>query len=808
METLFKDLRYGIRNLLKQPAFTLVAVGTLALAIGGNTAMFSVVNAILLRSLQYPEPDRIVFLEGINPARGITQSNMSIPDFADWQTQNQVFERMAGYVTYGMVLNNGEEAERVRAAGVSADFFTLFRTTPLHGRALQGRTLQADDAQEGRDPVAVIGYGLWQRRFGGDAAVVGRKVIISGKSTTILGVMPQGFDYPAQAEAWVPFPLDPAKEERANRFLSVVARLKPGASVTQAQAQLDTINQRLAQSYHDTNNGWGVRVRTLQDSLVNNVRLSLLVLLYAVAFVLLIACANIANLLLARATSRQKEIAVRAALGATRLRIVRQLLTESLLISFLGGVLGLALSFWLTRLLVAISPPDTPRLDEIRPDGRLMLFALGLAVLTGLVFGLAPALQASRINQSEGLKKGSRGNSGSARSDRLRGFLMAGEIAMSFVLLVGAGLLIKSFIHLREVKSGINAENVLTIRVAAPPGKFREDVQRAQFFQQVIDRVQSIPGVQATGMILSLPLGADAFNVWRGYIPEGRPATPEEAGDAAYLPASTDYFRALQIPLIAGRNFTNQDTENMPKVVIINETMARKVWPGQSPIGKHITIWRDEKFPREIVGVVGETKAALDNEPGEQMYVPYTQDASWGSMSFVIRTNGDPTNAISAARNEIRAVDKGSPIYNVRTMNDVLATSVAPRRAPMLVLTAFAAVALLLAMIGIYGVTAYYVTQRTQEIGIRMALGAQMSDVLKLVLKGGMVLAVLGVAVGLLGAFALTRWMTSLLFDVRPTDWLTLVAVSVGVFITALLACYLPARRATKVDPLVALRYE
>jgi putative ABC transport system permease protein len=803
METFFKDLRYGIRSLLKQPAFTLVAVGTLALAIGGNTAMFSVVNAVLLRPLQYPEPDRIVTLEGINPPRGITDSNMSIPDFFDWQSQNQVFEQMAGFVTGGMVLNTGEEAERVRGGFVSADFFKLFRTTPL-----RGRTLQPDDAQTGKEPVTVLGYGLWQRRFGGDESVLGRKVIISGKSTTIVGVMPQGFDYPAQSEAWAPFPLDP-KEERFNRFLSVIARMKPGVSVTQAQAQMDTINQRLAQSYNDTNDGWGVRVRTLQATLVNDVRLSLLVLLYAVAFVLLIACANIANLLLARATSRQKEIAVRAALGASRLRIVRQLLTESLLISFLGGVLGLALSFWLTRLLIAISPPNTPRFDEVRPDGRLMLFAFGLALLTGLVFGLAPALQASRINQSEGLKKSSRGNSGSARSDRLRGFLMAGEIAMSFVLLVGAGLLIKSFIHLREVKPGLNAESVLTMRVAAPPGKFREDAQRAQFFQQVIERVQSIPGVQATGMILSLPLGADAFNVWRGYIPEGRPATREEAGDAAYLPASPDYFRALQIPLIAGRNFTNQDTENMPRVVIINETMARKAWPGQSPIGKHITIWRDEKFPREIVGVVGETKVALENEPGEQMYVPHAQDASWGSMSFVIRTgSSDPTSVVSAARNEIRGVDKGAPIFNVRTMNDVLATSVAPRRAPMLVLAAFAAVALLLAMIGIYGVTAYYVTQRTHEIGIRMALGAQMSDVLKLVLKGGMVLAVFGVAVGLLGAFVLTRWMKSLLFEVRPTDWLTLVAVSVGMLITALLACYLPARRATKVDPLVALRYE
>jgi putative ABC transport system permease protein len=803
MERLFQDLRYAIRGLLKQPAFTLVAVGTLALAIGGNTAMFSVVNAVLLRPLPYPEPDRIVSLTGTNPTRGITQSNMSVPDLVDWQSQNQVFEHMAGFYTGGVVFSNTEEAERVRGAWVSADFFRLFRTTPVRGRALQ-----AEDAQPGKEPVVVIGYGLWQRRFGGNAGIVGTRITISGKSTTVVGVMPQGFDYPLPSEVWSPFNLDPAKEPRENRFINVVARLKPETSVAQAQAHLDTINQRLAESYHETNSGWTVQVKSLQESLVGDFRPALLVLLYAVAFVLLIACANIANLLLARATSRQKEIAVRAALGASRWRIIRQLLTESLLISLLGGTLGLVLSFWLTRLLIAISPANIPRFDEIRPDARLLVFAVGLALVTGLVFGLVPALQASRANQSAGLKKGLRGNAGGSGNDRLRGFLMAGEIAMSFVLLVGAGLLIKSFIHLREIKPGINPDNVLTLRVSVPPGKFRENEPRLQFFRQVTERVLTAPGVQAAGMIFSLPLGGDSISVWRGYIPEGRPATPEESGDAAYLPISTDYFRTLQIPLIAGRTFNDRDTESTPKVLIINEPMARKLWPGESAIGKHLSIWRDEKFAREVVGVVGETKTSLDDEPAEQMYVPYAQDATWGSMSFVIRTSGDPNSAVSAIKNEIRSVDKGAPVYNVRTMDDVLANSVAPRRAPMLLLSAFAAVALLLAMIGIYGVTSYYVTQRTQEIGIRMALGAQMSDVMKLVLRGGMTLTILGVVTGLAGALALTRWMTSLLFGVKPTDWLTLAAVTVCVLGTALLACYLPARRATKVDPLVALRYE
>jgi len=802
METLFKDLRYGIRSLLKQPVFALVAISTLALAIGGNSAMFTVVNAVLLRPLQYPESDRLVVLEGSNPARGITRSSMSTLDFVDWQSQNKVFEHMAAFISGGNLLNTGEETERVRATWVTGDFFSVLRTP-----GLRGRTLQPDDAQTGHDAVAVISYGLWQRRFGADEKLVGKQVTLSGKSSTIVGVMPKEFNYPDQTELWVPFPLD-MKENRDNRYLSVVARLKPGANVAQAQAELDTINQRLAQSYTETNTGWTARVSNLQDNLVGQVRLSLLVLLFAVVFVLLIACANIANLLLARGTSRQREIALRSALGASRFRIIRQLLTESFVLSLVGGGLGLMLGFWLTRLLVAISPANTPRFDEIRPDSRVFIFTIAITVLTSLVFGLAPALQASRINQAERLKEGSRGNAGSGHSKRLRGALMVAEIAMSFMLLVGAGLLIKSFLHLREVNPGLNPDHVLTVRVVAPPAKYKEDAQRTAFFREVNERLQSLPGVQSVGMILSLPLGGDTFNLWRGYIREGRPAIPEENGDAAYLPISPDYFRTLQVPLISGRAFTNQDTDQSTKVIIVNETTARRLWPGQSPIGRHITIWRDDKFPREIVGVVGETKASLDNEPGEQMFVPYAQDPTWPTMSLVIRTNGDPAALSAAVRNEVRAVDKTAPVYNVRTMNDVLATSVAPRRTPMLLLTAFAGVALVLAMMGIYGVTAYYVTQRTQEIGIRMALGAQIKDVLKLVLKGGMGLAVIGVGAGLLGAFVLTRWMTTLLFGVKPTDWITFAAVSACLLFTALLACYLPARRATKVDPLVALRYE
>lgn len=801
METLLNDIRYSIRSLFKRPGFTAVAVITLALGIGANSAIFSVVNAVLLRPLPFPESEQIAVLEGINPSKGITQSNMSIPDFIDWQKQNQAFAQLAGFVTGGSLLSSGEETDRVRGTAVTADFFPLFRTN-----AFRGRTLGADDSQKGREPVVLLSYSLWQRRFGADPNVIGSKVMLGGKSTTVVGVMPEGFEYPAQSELWVPFPLDES-ERRDNRYLSVVSRLKPGVSAAQAQAQMDTINLRLAQAYDETNNGWTVRVTNLRERLVGSMRLSLLVLLGAVAFVLLIACANVANLLLARATVRAKEIALRTALGASRWRIIRQLLTESLLLSSVGGGIGLLLSLWLTKLLIAVSPPNTPRFDEIKPDARVFVFTLALAIITGVIFGLTPALQASRVDLNERLKEGGRSGSAGAGHNRLRSLMMVSEIALSFMLLVGAGLLIKSFARLRDVSPGFNVDNVLTMRIAAG-GKYAPGEPRIQFFRQAVERLRALPGVQSAGAVLSLPLGGESFNVGRAFIREGRPATPDESGNAAYLATTPDYFRTLQIPIIAGRAFTDQDIEQSRKVLIVNETMARQLWPGESPMGRHLTIWRDEKFPREIVGIAGDTKPSLDTEAGPQMYVPYAQDANWGSLTFVIRTNADPLSMAGAARNEFRALDKSLPVFNVKTMNDVLASSVAPRRTPMLLLSAFAGVALLLAMIGIYGVTSYYVTQRTQEIGIRMALGAQMSDVLKLVLKGGMALALLGIVTGLAGALALTRLMGSLLFGVKPTDVVTFAAVSLCLLVTALIACYLPARRATKVDPLVALRYE
>ncbi|HKY27255.1 MAG TPA: ABC transporter permease [Pyrinomonadaceae bacterium] len=801
MEILYKDIRYAIRSLLRKPGFVAIAVITLGLGIGANTAMFTVVNAVLLRPLSFPEPEQLVRLDGVNPRHGITGSNMSIPDILDWQKQSQSFESITGYLGGGVLLTSGDETERVRAAGVSDDFFRMFRTN-----AMLGRVIGPDDTPEGREPVVVLSHGLWQRRFGSDPNIIGTKVMMSGESTTIVGVMPPGFDYPAQSEAWAPFALDPKDQPRDNRFVNVTARLKPGVTIDQAQAELNIISQRLAQSYTETNTDWGVKLTNLRDSLVDNLRTSLFILLGAVALVLLIACANVANLLLARAAFRQKEIAVRTALGASRLRIVRQLLTESLLLSIVSGIIGLLLSIWLTRLLIAINPPNSPRFDEIGFDTNVFLFTLAVTILTAFLFGLAPALQLSRPAMNETLKEG--GRQGSFARNRTGSVLMVTEIAFSFMLLVGAGLLIKSFVRLSEIDPGFNPDNVLTMRMTLPSGKYQQGEPRAQIYNQILESVKSTPGVESAGATLSLPLRGDTYQVGRSVIREGRPETPSESTNAMFVAVTPDYFRTLQIPLKSGRLFADTDNFQSPKVIIINERMARELWPGENVIGRNIKVWRDEKFPREIVGVVGDVKPSLDEESPTQMYVPYAQDGTWGSLSLAVRTNGEPTALSGAVRNAVRSVEKGVPLYNLKTMDDVVATSAAPRRTPMLLFTAFAGVAMLLAMLGIYGITTYYVTQRTHEIGIRMALGAQLRDVLRLVLSRGMLLAVVGVGVGLVGAFLLTRYLTTMLFGVQPIDPLTFAAVSVVLIAVALIACYIPARRATKVDPVIALRYE
>ncbi|MDT5271512.1 MAG: putative transport system permease protein [Acidobacteriota bacterium] len=803
LQDLWQDLRYGARKLRKSPGFTLVAVMTLALGVGANTAVFSVVNAVLLRPLPFPDSERIVALDGVNPSKGITDSNMSIPDFADWKEQSQSFEQVAGFVTGGALLVSGEEAERVRGTSVTEDFFPLYRTP-----ARLGRVLESGDAKKDVTSVAVLSHGLWQRRYGGDPNVVGRQIIVGRESMTVVGVMPPGFNYPERTEMWFPLVLDPAAERRDNRYLEVFARLKPEATLARAQAELDAVNARLAQSYVETNSGWGVRLTNLRERLVGNMRTPLLVILGAVALVLLIACGNVANLLLARATARRREFAVRDALGASRGRIVRQLLTESCLLSLAGGVAGVLISLWLTQLLVGLIPSDTPRLDEVRPDARIFGFALAVSVFSGLLFGLAPALQASRRDLGETLKEGGRTGVGGRRSNRSQSILIVSEIALSFMLLAGAGLLVRSFMRLRDVNPGFNPAGVLTLRSSASGSQYPAGPARAELYRQVIERLGSLPGVEAAGAVLSLPLGGDTYNVGRSFIREGRPATPEESANASYLVATPGYFGALRIPLVSGRTFMAQDSEKAPMVVVINETMARRYWPGESPLGKRITIWRDEKFPREIVGVVGDTRSNPAEPAGAQMYVPFAQDPNWASLSLVVRTSADPASLAAAARNEVHALDKAIPVYNARPMSNVVAASLAERRASTLLVGAFALLALLLALVGIYGVTAYYVTQRTHEIGLRMALGARARHILGLVVGRSLRLTLAGLAVGLCGALALTRVMESLLYEVKPADPVTLAAAAALLGAISLLACLLPARRAARVDPLIALRAE
>jgi putative ABC transport system permease protein len=803
MGTLLQDLRYGLRMSWKSPGFTVIAIFALALGIGANSAIFSVVNAVLLRPLPYHEPERIVWVEGVNLLRGITSSSISPPDFADWTNENQVFEQMTAFRTGGAALTGGDEPERIAAAYVYASFFPVLGVKPALGRAFL-----PDENQAGRDAVVILSHGIWQRRFGADPNMIGKTLTMSGGPVTVVGIMPSGLRFPEETEVWRPLVIRPEDDRRDNRFLLAMGRLKAGVTLEQAQSQIDTINNRLAQNYADTNMGWGVKLAGLQAALVGDTRPALLALLGAVALVLLIACANVANMLLARAAARQKEIAIRTALGASRLRVIRQLLTESIMLSLMGGVLGLLLGVWLTDLLVAISPRDTPRLDEISLDGRVLGFTLAIACLTGLIFGLAPALQASRNDLNESLKEGGRSNTEGHGRNRVRSLLIVAEVALSLMLLVGAGLLIKSFMRLRDVNPGFNPANVLTTRISLTPAKYPEKAQKANFYEQLLERVRSLPDVESAAAVLTLPLGGSNINLGRAFIPEGRPLAPEESSNANFQMITPDYFRVMGVPVNAGRAFTTQDTQQTTPVVIINEALARKIFPGEDPVGRRLTVWRDEKFMREIVGVVGNVKPdALDEDDALQLYVPHAQDPS-GGMALVIRTKGEPAALTASVRREVLAMDKDQPVYDVKTMESVVAAAVAPRRAPMLLFSVFAGLALLLAAVGIYGVISYSVTQRTHEIGIRMALGAQTGDVLKLVVGRGMALTLIGVAIGLVAAFALTRVMSSLLFNVSATDPLTFGVVSVLLAAVAFVASYIPARRATKIDPMVALRYE
>jgi putative ABC transport system permease protein len=673
-----------------------------------------------------------------------------------------------------------------------------------------GRDFLPEEDQPGRDKVVILSNGLWQRRFGGDPKILDQTITLSGQGYTVIGVMPATFRFGGPELAlWTPMAFTPQQaQSHGGHWLSVIGRLKPGATENQARTEMVAIAGRLAAQYPDANTGWGVKLMPLLDYMVKDIKPSLIVLLCAVAFVLLIACANVANLLLARAAGRQKEIAIRTALGAGRARIIRQLLTESALLATLGGAAGLALAKWGMDLLLKLAPQDLPRMSDVALDGRALAFTAAVTLLTGLIFGLVPALQSSRPNLNETMNETGRGSTEGRRRQLVRGALVALEVASALVLLVGSGLLIKSFWRLQQVDPGFNPDNTLTLSVSLPRSKYPEEPQQVAFFQQLLEKVRALPGVQAAGATNPLPMAGDTV---LGFVVQGRPPLPPGAGQSTnYYSVSADYFKAMGIRLLRGRLISERDTKEAPHVAVINETMAKKIFPDEDPIGKRITFDDREANPDwyEIVGVVGDVKQyGLDQATPMQTYEPYTQQ-TYPFMTLVARASGDPTTLTAAIRNAVLELDKEQPIANVRTLDRILSASTAQQRFSALLLGVFAAVAMSLAAVGIYGVLSYAVTQRTPEIGIRMALGAARGDVLRLVVGAGMRLALLGVAVGLVVAFGLTRLMSALLFGVSPTDPMIFGLIPLLIVIVALLACWVPARRATKVDPMIALRAE
>ncbi len=812
MQTLWQDLRYGARMLSKRPGFTLIAVITLALGIGANTAIFSVVHGVLLKSLPYHEPERIVLLWGDVPSQGDHSSQVSATDVADWRKQNTVFEEVATFSHWGATLSGEGEPERLSGMQVGDGYFSVMR-----GRPLLGRVFTPEEQEDGKDYVIVLSYGLWQSRFGGARDVIGKKVYFSARPYTIVGVMPEDFqplppnlvENRNQAQLYRPVAEAYDEEERGSRHLRAIARLKPNVSLAQAQSEMSLITQRLADEHPKSNTGYGVRLVTITEEIVGGLRLALILLLLAVLAVLLIACANVGNLLLARATARQKEIVIRAALGAARWRLIHQLLTESLLIALLGGGLGLLLALWGTELITSLGKEFIPSLSRVEIELPVLAFTMAVSAGAGILFGLAPAIQLSRPDLNEGLKEGGRVAGGSTGQRRLRNGLIVAEVAMALVLLVSAGLLIRSIIHLRQANPGFNTENLLTMNVWLPHAKYPDAPKWVAFYDQIDQRIQALPGVQSVGLTGVLPISHNydrrSVQVETHPVPRG-----QEADIDTYI-VTPGYLRTMQIPLLKGRELTARDGAGVEPVALISETFARRYWPGEDSIGKRIKFPGSTARPqpwRTIVGVVRDVKQyGVDKESTMQLYLPEAQSpVSW--LTLAVRTAGDPARMLNAVSNEIRSVDPDQAVFEVATMEGLLAESIAKRRFVMLLLAVFAALALILAAIGIYGVMAYTVAQRTQEIGIRMALGAQTGDVLRLVVGQGIRLALGGVCIGLAAAFGLTRLMTTLLFGVRATDPLTFALISALLLLVALLACWLPARRATKVDPMIALRCE
>jgi putative ABC transport system permease protein len=806
MERLLADARYALRMLLKRPVFTFVAVITLALGIGANTAIFSVINAVLLAPLPYDKPDELTIIYSRHAPSNSEQQPSSLPDVEDWRAQSESFEQIAAARTIGFNLNDGDEPVQVTGARVSANLFSLLRVQPVLGREFVER-----ETQPGGEPVALLSYSLWQQRYGGDASLVGRALRIDGRSYTIVGVLPQGFYFPTP-ETLIYVPFIPTKSEliRGNRFVRVIGRRKATVPLAEAQVEMETIASRIAEQYRDTNADVSIQLMPLHEQIVGQVRPALLVLLGAVGCVLLIACANVANLLLARAAARRNEFAIRTALGASRTRLVRQLLTESVLLSMVGGTLGLLLAMWGVPMLTGISASSIPRVEGVRLDGKVLAFTLLVSFVTGIIFGFAPALQSSSKRLTESLKEGRKGATGGVLHQRLLNLLVITEVAVAVVLLVAAGLMIRSFVSISNVAPGFNPQGVVTMGISLSQPGYADIQEQARFYERLLAKVRALPGVQSAAGINRLPLFG--FNASTNFTIQGKPVQSGMEPVADFRIISPDCFKTMGIPLLAGHDFTERDTKDTSYAAVINQAMAERFFAGEDPIGKRLQVYPDPMLWREIVGVVGNVKLkGLDADINPAIYVPLPQNPYPNAMRggfLAVRTEADTRSIVAAVRNELKTVDSGVPIAQVRTMEEIVAGSLAQRRLSMSLLVVFAALAALLAAVGIYGVMAYSVTERTHEIGLRMALGASSADVLRLVMGNGARLVAAGLAVGLGAAVALTRVMASLLFQVSATDPATYVSIAALLAAIALLASYLPARKAARVDPMVALRYD
>jgi len=797
MEVLLQDIRYSVKMLIKNPAFTVIAVIALALGIGANSAIFSVVNTVLLRPLPYADAERLVWIWGKSPSGD--KGAVSPPDFFDYRGQSQSFEQLAAFLTVTHNLNDMDNPERISGAATSANFFDTMGVKPL-----LGRTFATEEEQAGHEPVTVLSHGIWQRRYGSDPSIVGKTIPLDGKPFTVVGVMPSGFNFPENTEMWevAPFYVKGMTIRKAH-FLRLVGRLKPNVKLDQAQAEMDIMSGQLAQQYPDTNKGYGLRLVSLNEKIIGNVRSTLLMLLGAVGFVLLLACANVANLLLARAASRQKEIAIRTALGARRSRLLRQLLTESVFLAMIGGFAGTILAFVGTKLLLAFTASNMPRLQEVTLDARVLLFSLGISILTGLIFGLVPALQASRPDLNETLKEGGRSSSGGVKRNRISNILVVAQVALALVLAIGAGLMIRSFSRLSDVNPGFTTSNLLTMQIELPPAKFPKPQQRANFFNQLLDQLRAVPGVVSTATVSELPLTGQLNDTY--FHVEGGSSDPSQNKILAnYRSASSLYFKTMGIPFKSGRDFTAQEVSEGAHVVVVNEMIAEKYFGNQDPTGKRLIVDLNEAAPYEIVGVVGNIHhLALDRSISPEMYIPQFPA---GATNIVVQTKSNPAEITGAVRNAVRTVDRDQPIANLKTMDQLVEASVAQPHFRTLLLGIFAALALILASVGIYGIISYSVAQATHDIGLRMALGAQRQGIFNLILKNALRLVLIGLFIGLTLSLILTRFISNLLYGISATDPTTFLWVSLFLVGVALAASFIPAYRATRVNPVVALR--